>query len=180
MTTRWRMAVMAGLVLVSAGVLWAEDITLSTYYPSPRGMFDQLRTNGDVYVGSLNAPVARLHVLKPDAGAAFRVDDEAADTTPFLIDGNGNVSIGTTAPGQKLSVNGIIESIAGGVKFPDGTIQTTAAQYPFGGMFSVLTDGVTCNSTNPYTGGCSCPAGYTDRNLGFSGVGGRFYHWCSQ
>ncbi len=39
----------------------------------------------------------------------------------------GNVGIGTTSPDQKLSVAGIIESLSGGIKFPDGTIQTSAA-----------------------------------------------------
>ena len=39
---------------------------------------------------------------------------------------NGNVGIGTM-PTEKLSVAGVIESEEGGIKFPDGTIQTTAA-----------------------------------------------------
>ncbi|MFZ2188264.1 MAG: LamG-like jellyroll fold domain-containing protein [Candidatus Moraniibacteriota bacterium] len=39
----------------------------------------------------------------------------------------GNVGIGTTSPSQKLSILGTIESLSGGVKFPDGTIQATAA-----------------------------------------------------
>lgn len=39
----------------------------------------------------------------------------------------GNVGIGTSSPGEKLTVNGIIETTNGGVKFPDGTIQTSAA-----------------------------------------------------
>ncbi|MBI4464654.1 MAG: hypothetical protein HY647_08115 [Acidobacteria bacterium] len=40
--------------------------------------------------------------------------------------GGGNVGIGTTSPGQKLTVAGTIESTSGGVKFPDSTTQTTA------------------------------------------------------
>lgn len=39
----------------------------------------------------------------------------------------GNVGIGVVSPSQKLSVAGIVESTSGGVKFPDGTTQTTAA-----------------------------------------------------
>ena len=38
----------------------------------------------------------------------------------------GNVGIGTIFPGSPLTVDGMIESEAGGFKFPDGTIQTTA------------------------------------------------------
>ena len=39
----------------------------------------------------------------------------------------GDVGIGTTAPEQKLDVNGTIRSRTGGFMFPDGTLQTTAA-----------------------------------------------------
>src|SRR5262249_250583 len=38
----------------------------------------------------------------------------------------GNVGIGITTPGSRLSVLGMIETTLGGYKFPDGTIQTTA------------------------------------------------------
>ena len=38
----------------------------------------------------------------------------------------GNAGIGTTDPGQKLTVAGTIQTTSGGVMFPDGTTQTTA------------------------------------------------------
>lgn len=38
----------------------------------------------------------------------------------------GKVGIGTTSPGQKLTVSGTIESTTGGFRFPDGTVQATA------------------------------------------------------
>lgn len=50
------------------------------------------------------------------------------------LDENGDVSIGTTSTGSKLTVAGVIESTAGGIKFPDATVQTTA------GLTAVTTD----------------------------------------
>jgi hypothetical protein len=39
----------------------------------------------------------------------------------------GKVGIGTTTPTSLFTVGGMIEATSGGVKFPDGTVQTTAA-----------------------------------------------------
>ncbi|MBL8879373.1 MAG: hypothetical protein JNG88_09670, partial [Phycisphaerales bacterium] len=50
-----------------------------------------------------------------------------AFTEAMRVKGNGRVGIGTTNPAQKLSVNGVIESMTGGFKFPDGSVQTSAA-----------------------------------------------------
>jgi len=38
-----------------------------------------------------------------------------------------NAGFGATPPSEMLSVDGVIESKSGGIKFPDGTIQTTSA-----------------------------------------------------
>ncbi|MCR9143894.1 MAG: DUF2341 domain-containing protein [bacterium] len=51
------------------------------------------------------------------------VDEQSA---LFVQSQTGNVGIGTETPGERLSVAGIIETTVGGIKFPDGTIQTTA------------------------------------------------------
>jgi len=46
--------------------------------------------------------------------------------TAVYIIANGNFGIANSTPGQKLTVSGIIESTTGGIKFPDGTTQTSA------------------------------------------------------
>ncbi|HEX8087890.1 MAG TPA: hypothetical protein VF762_03510, partial [Blastocatellia bacterium] len=46
------------------------------------------------------------------------------------ISGNGNVGINTVSPTSPLTVAGMVEVTSGGIKFPDGTVQTTAASVP--------------------------------------------------
>ena len=59
------------------------------------------------------------------------------DTTIFE-DKFGKVGIGTDSPASRLTVAGMIETTLGGLKFPDGTVQTTSAA---GSLFAVAHDG---------------------------------------
>lgn len=43
------------------------------------------------------------------------------------LSANGNLGVGITTPSSKLTVAGTIESTTGGIKFPNGTTQITAA-----------------------------------------------------
>lgn len=55
----------------------------------------------------------------------FAIADEGA--ARVVVSSNGNVGVGTTTPSQRLSVNGTIESVTGGFRFPDGSVQISAA-----------------------------------------------------
>ena len=91
--------------------------------------------------GTIKAVIASYPTID---GGYMRIGNRANSYMKFetnaieriRIDASGNVGVGTTTPGQKLSVAGTVESTSGGFKFPDGTTQTTAA----GGSFT-LSDG---------------------------------------
>jgi len=106
----YKICIAAVLMSVTLGMRDAlsEEFTLTTYYPSPRGVYNELRTLGDVHVGSTSKPEARLHILQDDFADAFRVDDEmnlfGLDETPFVINEEGNVGIGTPNPQTKFQV----------------------------------------------------------------------------
>jgi len=88
--------------------------------------------NGNlVFSGTITGNGSGLTNVTPTGGSSNYVQN---GTTPqaanFNIIGNGvfggSVGVGTSNPGQKLSVVGTIESTAGGFKFPDGSVQTAA------------------------------------------------------
>jgi hypothetical protein len=103
-------------------------------------------------LSSAPAQVKQQQKAAPKAETQTSVAAQGANTpgriakftdSKFLGDSNitegdgGKIGIGTTLPTSPLTVNGIIEmtSAAGGLKFPDGTLQTTA------GLATVSHDG---------------------------------------
>src|SRR5262249_9381489 len=92
-----------------------------------------------------------------------------------IVKSDGSVGIGTTTPGQKLTVVGTIESTSGGFKFPDGTTMTSAGT----GAATSLTNNadaiVTGDSDANGTGNVIFQTGTNDRmtilNGGNVGIG---------
>ena len=74
-----------------------------------------------------------------ESGATYDLHFNIDGSEKMTILDNGNVGIGTTAPAQKLTVAGTIESTTGGIKFPDGSTQTTATRYKVGAFTRDLT-----------------------------------------
>ena len=64
------------------------------------------------------------------AGHIARWMDNNTLESSIISQSDLKIGIGTTSPTSKLTVNGKIESLAGGFKFPDNTIQTTAFKVP--------------------------------------------------
>lgn len=77
--------------------------------------------------------------------------DSSSIGDSIMSEASGKIGIGITIPASKLSVAGMIETTLGGYKFPDGTIQTTAATAGIGS--------VAHNSTLTGNGTASSPLG---------------------
>ena len=84
--------------------LIAEEITLTTYYPAPYGVFEDITVTGNIGIGTTQT------VLN-------------AYGDSYINAATGNVGIGTTNPLSKLHVNGNIRAQIPSIAVPDGTLE---------------------------------------------------------
>lgn len=106
-----------------------------------------IATNGSVGIGT-TSPTSLFHIASAN-NPTLRIQDTSQDGRTYhiginstddslrisntgvgdriVITADGNIGIGTSTPTHKLSVFGTIQSASGGFRFPDGTLQTTAA-----------------------------------------------------
>ena len=96
------------------------NITLSGNNAANTGTLLKVSSTG---VSNTGVP---LMVTNAGAGLSLRVNDDGndTDTTPFVINATGNVGIGTTAPGNKLTISG---GVGIGTTAPGSLYLSTAA-----------------------------------------------------
>ena len=97
-----------------------------------------------------------LYVNRPLGKDIYiREGNDAAAATTTVFKSSGNVGIGDTAPAYKLTVDGVIHSKTGGYRFPDGTVQTTAAtgggRSAYNTYFTTTTQSTTLNTHSDIT-----------------------------
>jgi hypothetical protein len=93
----------------------------------------------------------------------FNLDIKTNNISRMTILNSGNVGIGTTLPGSPLTVNGTIESKTGGIKFPDGTVQTSAAT-PTSSFTLISNTGTTIGTATQQGGLAAAFDGNTNQN----------------
>jgi uncharacterized protein (TIGR02145 family) len=112
-------------------------LTVGGYRHNLAGNLANVGSNGYYWSYTVSSTYARyLSFISTNAymGTSYRaggssvrcVQDDSVSANTLLVN-NGKVGIGTPTPGQKLTVAGTIESTSGGFKFPDASIQATAA-----------------------------------------------------
>jgi len=106
---------------------------LARVWRTPRSGFKLMPSNryAGVPVAAASSSNSAVHgsgtVGKISMWVDVRPNGDSSLGDSIITQSNGNIGIGLNTPMSKLSVQGMIETTLGGYKFPDGTVQTTAA-----------------------------------------------------
>ena len=79
------------VLLLSAAIVFAEDITITTYYPSPYGAYNQLQTNR-LAVGDTNGSGSLDAADQPNRDGDIRLKTQAGDPAAWSAGTTGQFS----------------------------------------------------------------------------------------
>ncbi len=145
------------ILFLNSHVFSQETFTITTYYPSPYGSYNELRVN------------------QMTVGSSYQTASGLSDGDLFV---SGSIGIGTTDPRSKLEISGGGIQIdndaascdatkAGTIRYNSGVLEYcnstswTSVQILQGALCGMYYNGVlitSCSGSNPLT---SCPSGYT-------------------
>jgi len=114
---------------IAMSLLENGNVGIGTTAPATKlEVVDTLRVsrpgNPQHYVELFGANSSSDPYINTAPGLGFSLRAEGT-TRIYIAPGTGNIGLGTFSPGSYLTVQGLIET-AGGIKFPDTTVQTTA------------------------------------------------------
>ncbi|MBI4056934.1 MAG: hypothetical protein HY399_05225 [Elusimicrobia bacterium] len=138
--------------------LSTEQLTLTTYYPAPYGVYNELRTIGNTYLAytsgrvgiGTNSPTGKLQVTV------------AGSDRLFINDTNGRVGVGTNSPGDEMEINANT-NITSGKHITTQNNSCSIVQYPIPG-----TTLCPANNYATYIGGyrATSPSGIAQSMMG--------------
>jgi hypothetical protein len=110
-------------------------------------------------------------IASPNSNTDRTLNLPDASGTLANTDASGNLLVGTTTNtnSSRIVSNGVIESTTGGVRFPDGTTQTTAASAPTTANVLAATAGASADAVGSYA---FLGRPFTSGNIGGVTVGG--------
>ncbi len=108
MKTAWREWLVVGVLLATTLYVVAEEISLTTYHPSPKGAYQTLSST------------STSHFATYEGGVGIGIADPGTANLAVM---GGNVGIGTTDPKVKLHIQG-----AEGTAFSD-TVRISSPGY---------------------------------------------------
>lgn len=167
-----RLSLFLVLFIFSPAILFAEEkITITTYYPSPNGSYNELGVNklavdisgvavdteytamdnGDAHIGG-------SLIIGAGAGSGYAYDEGAVTDDGYLIV-KGNVGIGTTNPNNSLQVKDLINF--------DNVNHGTYLGYQAGNSNNITGDD---NSFIGYKSGFFNTVGISNTALGYSAL----------